>query len=138
MKHVARFMATVTALVLLTAGIAYSGPDQDYKDGIEAASKGDMDKAITAFSRIVESKDQVEPQNLSSAYNLRGMCYDVKNDSDRAMADFDKAVELNPKSAEALGNRALLWAKIGNVEKAKVDAAAARRIDRKVRVPHLD
>lgn len=127
-------------LAVFVAGAALAGPSEDFRDGLAAAKAGDMDKAMAAFTRIIDaaaSGAAMDAQNLASAYNLRGMCHDVKNESEQALADYTKAIETDAKMAEAYGNRALLYAKLGDEEKAKADATAAKRIDRKVKVPEF-
>lgn len=125
------------ALILALPGAAVASSTDDYRQGIMAANKGDMDTAIAAFTRIIDSGAGGEVKNLASAYNLRGMCQEAKNDLQKALADYSKAIELDAKMAEALGNRALLYVKLGNEAKAKEDAVAAKRIDRKVKVPEF-
>ena len=123
------------ALILALPGAAVAGPTDDYRQGITAANKGDMDTAIAAFTRIVDSGAGGDVKNLASAYNLRGMCHEAKNDLQKALADYSKAIELDVKLAEAYGNRAMLYMKLGDEAKAREDATAAKRIDRKVKVP---
>ncbi len=125
-------------LAVFAAGAALAGPSDDFREGMTAAKAGDMDKAMAAFSRIIDAAGSgaaMDAQNLASAYNLRGMCHDVKNEAELALADYTKAIETDAKMAEAYGNRALLYAKLGDMDKAKADATAAKRIDRKVKVP---
>ena len=126
------------ALILALPGAAAAGSTDDYRQGITAANKGDMDTAIAAFTRIIDSGAGGEVKNLASAYNLRGMCQEAKNDLQKALADYSKAIELDAKMAEAYGNRAMLYMKLGDVDKAKADATAAKRIDRKVKVPNFE
>ena len=121
-------------LVLAFPAMAQAGPNQDYGEGMAAATKGDMNTAIAAFSRII-ANPAVDAKNLASAYNLRGMCHEAKEDLQLALADYTKAVETDAKLAEAYGNRALLYVKLGDEAKAREDATAAKRIDRKVKVP---
>ena len=125
------------ALILVLPGAAVAGSTDDYRQGITAANKGDMDTAIAAFSRIIDSGAGGDMKNLASAFNLRGMCQEAKNDLQKALADYSKAIELDAKMAEALGNRAMLYVKLGDEAKAKEDAVAAKRIDRKVKVPEF-
>jgi len=133
-----RFAPLALALTLVLPGLALADPVLDYRDGVAAATKGDMDTAIAAFTRIIDTGATIDPKNLASAYNLRGMCHDAKNDMQEALADYSKALEIDPKLAEAYGNRAMVYMKLGEVDKAKEDATAAKRIDRKVRVPKFD
>ena len=132
-----RFAPVALALSLALPGIALAEPAQDYREGMEAANKGDMDKAMAAFTRIIEASPAVEAKNLASAYNLRGMCHEAKNELELAVADYTKAIETDAKMAEAMGNRAMVYMKLGQTDKAREDATAARRIDRRVKVPEF-
>ena len=125
------------ALILALPGAAVASSTDDYRQGVTAANKGDMDTAIAAFTRIVDSGAGGDVKNLASAFNLRGMCQEAKNNLQKALADYSKAIELDAKMAEALGNRAMLYMKLGDEAKAKEDATAAKRIDRKVKVPEF-
>jgi len=125
-------------MLLGLAASALATPETDVREAMTAARAGDMDKAIAAFTRVIEAGTSVEASNLASAYNLRGVCYEAKNDPQQALADYTKAIEIDPKSAEALGNRAMLYVKLGDKDKAKADAVAARRIDHRVKVPTID
>ncbi|KHK00938.1 tetratricopeptide repeat protein [Desulfovibrio sp. TomC] len=131
-----RIRTTLLLLILLLAfpAMAQANPTDDYVQGMAAASKGDMNTAIAAFGRII-ANPAVDAKNLASAYNLRGMCHEAKEDLQLALADYTKAIETDAKLAEALGNRAMLYMKLGDEAKAREDATAARRIDRKVKVP---
>ncbi len=53
-------------------------------------------------------------KNHAAFYNNRGVAYKEKGELDRAIKDFDKAIELNPEFAEAFNN-------LGNVYDAKGD-----------------
>lgn len=138
MGTLSRFAPLALALTLALPALALADPTLDYRDGVAAATKGDMDTAIAAFTRIIDAGPAIEPKNLASAYNLRGMCHDAKNETEAAIADYTKAVETDPKLAEAFGNRSMAYMKLGQVDKAKADATAAKRIDRKVKVPTFD
>lgn len=131
--------ASLCAVFLASAALA--GAAEDFREGIAAARAGDMDKAMAIFTRVIEdgAKDAgTDVKNMASAYNLRGMCHDAKNEAELALADYSKAIELDAKMAEAYGNRAMLYMKLGDVDKAKADATAAKRIDRKVKVPNFE
>jgi len=135
MRNVVRLALAALLLTFVFTVPALADPDQDYREGMAAASKGQMDTAIASFTRIIEAGSAVEAKNLASAYNLRGMCHDIKEELQLALADYTKAIEIDAKLAEAYGNRAMIYMKLGDVDKAKEDATAARRIDRKVKVP---
>ncbi len=136
-KHL-RFAFLALLAVLVVSGTAMADPGDDYREGMNAASHGDMTKAIAAFTRIIEANPPIDARNLAVTYNLRGMCREAVNELQPALADYTKAIEIDPKLAEALGNRSLLHQKLGDEAKAREDAVAARRIDRKVKVAEFD
>jgi tetratricopeptide (TPR) repeat protein len=133
-----RCASLVLALSLLVPGHALADATQDFREGMTAASKGDLDTAMAAFNRIISSNADGDVKNLASAYNWRGLCYEAKNELQLAMADYTKAIEIDVKMAEAYANRSLLYMKLGDESKAREDATAAKRIDRKVKVPNFD
>ena len=60
------------------------------------------------------------PQDHVS-YNNRGISYKEKGELDRALKDFDKAIELNPDFAEAYNNRGVAYGIKGQVDEAIED-----------------
>jgi tetratricopeptide (TPR) repeat protein len=65
---------------------------------------------IVGCTEIILS-DKETPQNLAVAYSNRAAGYDALGRHDRAVADADKAVALNPDYADAYNERA--WARHG-------------------------
>jgi Flp pilus assembly protein TadD len=53
---------------------------------------------------------QVDP-NYANAYNDRGVTYEVKRDYDLAIADYTKAIELDPNRALFVNNRGRAYCK---------------------------
>lgn len=137
MRLFARCVPLMVCFMMALSGVALASPEQDYQQGMGALRQGDMGTAIAAFTRIIEANPPIASKNLAITYNLRGMCFEAKNDLQAALGDYSKAIEIDPKLADALGNRAMLYAKMGDTAKAREDAKAARRIDRKVKVPEL-
>jgi tetratricopeptide (TPR) repeat protein len=138
MGNSARLLVLTMCLVLPCAALALADPAQDFHAAIADVKAGDVDKALVDITRVIEAGASMEPRNLSNAYNFRGMCLEEKKQFQEALADYTKAIEVFDKAAEAYGNRALLYAKLGDTDKAKADAVAAKRIDRKVKVPTFD
>lgn len=129
------------AVSLVAATGCLAGPTEDFHEAQSDIRSGQLDKAMAAYTRIIEAGvagGVADVKDLASAYNMRGMCHDAKNEAEQALADYTKAIETDAKMAEAYGNRAILYMKLGDVDKAKADATAAKRIDRKVKVPHFD
>jgi tetratricopeptide (TPR) repeat protein len=51
------------------------------------------------------------PRQASAAYNNRGLHYQNKRDYDQAIADFNRAIALDPKDANAYSNRGNIYDK---------------------------
>lgn len=61
------------------------------------------------------------PQNLAIALNSRGNVYLNLKDYDRAIADYDQAIELNAKYAVAFSNRGAAYRSKGRYDRAIQD-----------------
>ena len=46
----------------------------------------------------------------AAAYYGRAIAYEAKKDTDRAIEDYDSAIELDPRNVKALSNRAAIYA----------------------------
>ena len=57
----------------------------------------------------------------AAAYNNRGLARKERGDLDGALADFEKAVALNPNDAATYANRGLAHHALGNMEAAIAD-----------------
>jgi uncharacterized caspase-like protein len=69
--------------------------------------------------------------DLALLYSDRGFAYGRKGNFERAMADLDKAVALNPRNARGFGDRAAIRALRGQADAAIADADEAIRLDPK-------
>ena len=104
-------LALVLALPLLCAcqsGIANIPVSVDPATGSEAN--------IASLSDVI----QREPTN-PEAYNVRGSAFGRAGQYDQAMADFNKAIELNPNFARAYYNRALIHRRNNDSQHALAD-----------------
>ena len=61
----------------------------------------------------------------AEAYYNRGIAYARKGDLDRAIQDYDKALELKPDLAVAYYNRGVAWLRLKSWEKARADLTSA-------------
>ena len=61
---------------------------------------------LTSLSEVIE-KHPDDPQ----AYNMRGTVYGQAGRNEQALADFNKAIGLDPNYAQAYANRALIYRK---------------------------
>jgi len=64
-----------------------------------------------------------------TAYNNRGHYYLNQGEYDKALADFNKAIELDAKNAGAYDNRGVLYLRQGDYEKALSDVNKAIELD---------
>ena len=75
------------------------------------------------------------PANLSAEdatdYFSRGNAWFNKGENDKAIADFDEAIRLNPKLAEAYNNRGNAWEGKGEHDRAIADFGEAIRLNPK-------
>src|SRR5712692_2691261 len=68
-------------------------------------------------------------QDLYTAFYNRGIAYFKLNQYDRAIADFDQAIELDPNSFHALSNRGTAYARTREYDRAIEDFNQAIRLN---------
>ena len=78
------------------------------------------DASIVACTNIIDAGIDTS-NNLALAYYKRGEAYGGKGDFGRALADFNKAIELNPDYAEAYGERGAAYGAKGDYGQAIAD-----------------
>jgi hypothetical protein len=90
--------------LVLPVGVAaffvIAGPVLVAAGDADVCAKGTGDEKIAACTRSINSGTWKGP-NLAWAYTNRGIAYRAKDEPDRAIADYDKAIWLNPKFADA-------------------------------------
>src|ERR1700693_5975196 len=80
----------------------------------------DYDTRIKSCSEIIRGN----PSD-AIAYHNRGTAHQLKGTLDRAIADFDKAIELQPNYASAYNSRGLVYATKGDYTHALADVTRA-------------
>jgi lipoprotein NlpI len=113
------------SLLLLSASSAFAqtAPKEPQCGGVS----GDPALAIKVCTRAIEF-GSLERPDLAKAYFARGTEYANQDNHDRAIADYDLAIELDPKLALAYYNRALSWSSKGESERAIADYNAALKL----------
>ena len=109
-------LACAVALVL-AAPFAHAEESETWKRCRNDNHAFAFDLQITACTTIIKSGRE-STNNLSNAYLDRGNGYYNKNDNDRAMADYNEAIRLNPKSAIAYDMRANAYSDMGDHDRA--------------------
>ena len=82
------------------------------------------DVAIEACTRRIFS-GELKGQPLAAAYRMRGTAVARKNEYDRAIADFDEAIRLDPKDGAAFSARGAMYSIKGEYDRAIADSNAA-------------
>jgi tetratricopeptide (TPR) repeat protein len=125
--------ATILSLSLMVCLIplVWAGGLDDAQAGVAAFQERNYDKAIQLFTKAIAS-GELSQEQLSAAYSLRGFALEMKGAYDKAIADWTKVIELNPKNAEAYYHRGLAWHGKGDYDKAIVDYTKAIELDPKL------
>ena len=85
--------------------------------GIAHWYHGENDKAIADFTAAIQLK-----AGRTLVYVHRGFAYAYKNQWDKSIADYNEAIRLNPDCGVAYYNRALANQRLGNQDKAQIEA----------------
>ena len=92
------------------------------------SSQAAPDPQITYCTQAIEDR-VYSGKELAFAYNNRGVAYYMKQAFDRAIADFDKAIQLDPPNVQSLKNRALSYAAKNDHARAIADYTQALVLD---------
>jgi tetratricopeptide (TPR) repeat protein len=111
--------AAAVLLVVCAAG----GPAA--ADDIATCRNAGGDDAIAACTRLLKRRDL----NRDVIYRLRGDEYLEKGDYDRAIADYNEALKLNPNFQAVIANRGVAFRKKGDYDRAIADYDAALKLD---------
>jgi Flp pilus assembly protein TadD len=113
--------------------------EHDKLDGVPVANESavpDIAKKMAAPVATTTANDQGAVASTSDIvvkdagyYRDRGDLAYRSGDLPLALIDFDLAISLDPNSAEAYINRAIVFRRIGDIKRAFADVAEAKRID---------
>lgn len=84
--------------------------------------------AVAACTKVIESGDW-QGRDMAWAYNNRGLAHAALGDALRALADYDKAIGLDPTYAPAFSNRGNIHAILGDLLPALADHERAIALD---------
>jgi tetratricopeptide (TPR) repeat protein len=119
--------AFASALFVLVATLAAPARADDAGTCKKVAG----DDSLAACTRLISSQ-ALRGGDLAQAYASRGAIYiRFKGDWDRAIADYDEALRLDPKNAGAHAGRAAAYLRKGNVDRALPDLNEGLRLDPK-------
>lgn len=101
-----------------------------------AASEGDRSdcqgddpaRMIRGCTRVIEDATE-SPSDRALALHMRGLAFVAKGDIDRAIADYNEAIRLNPNNGLAFNERALAYEAKGDFDRALADLNEAVKLD---------
>ncbi|MCC7485970.1 MAG: tetratricopeptide repeat protein [Burkholderiales bacterium] len=127
-------LRTLAAAALLAAAPAASGQGATDAERCSTTT-GNPDLSIQYCTRAIESK-QYSGAELARLHFSRGVDWMGKGERDRAIADYDAAVRLDPGYADAYYNRGIAWSGKGDSARAVADFDAAIKLDPKDAAPY--
>jgi tetratricopeptide (TPR) repeat protein len=95
---------------------------------LAAMAANDDDAIISRCDSLITNEKNTQPDRIK-ALLARAAAYDRKQQYDRAIADYDAALKLDPAQADAFNNRGEVWRKKGDRPHALADFGAAIRLD---------
>jgi tetratricopeptide (TPR) repeat protein len=123
-----RFARSISSFMLIAA--LGSAQAQAPPDDAALCRTESGDAAIAACTRAISS-GKLKDHNLAVAYDKRGVELDRKSESDKAIADYDEALRLDPGFAAVHLNRARVFRKKREFDRAIADYADAIRTNPK-------
>ncbi len=108
-----------------TAAIRIDPSQPEYFDnrGLDLADNGDHTSAIADFSEAIKLRP------TANFLTNQGDVYQAMKEYDRAIADYDAALKLDPRFERAYNNRGAAWRGKGDRARALQDYAEAVRLD---------
>jgi tetratricopeptide (TPR) repeat protein len=79
-----------------------------------------IDAVIDGCTAVIQS-GQEPPGKLATAFDNRGAAYRLKGEYDRALQDYEQAIQLNPSNANAYNNRGIIYRIKGEYGRAIAD-----------------
>ena len=116
----------VAVLSFAPAQFASAQPSEVWK--VCASPADNYDEIIAFCTHIIRAGNETSA-NLSIAYNNRGNALLNKKDHDGAIRDFDEAIRIDRRNAQAWTNRGETYQRKDNFEKAISDHTEAIRVD---------
>jgi tetratricopeptide (TPR) repeat protein len=105
----------------------------DLNEALELQTAGKLKEAIDLYTRVIGKFPKT-----AEAYNWRGMAYDDLGEDDKAMADFNQAIQLNAAYADAYNNRGELYRKKNQLQQALDDYKRAGEKESAFAEPHYN
>jgi tetratricopeptide (TPR) repeat protein len=95
---------------------------------LAAITANDDDTIISRCDSLIGNEKNAQPDRIRAVL-ARAAAYDRKQQYDRAIADYDTALQLDPAQADAFNHRGEVWRKKGDRPHALADFGAAIRLN---------
>jgi len=105
---------------------ALAGSADDIRRGIDWTTRGDLDRAITLYSQVIESP-RTSPLHRAWALYTRGIAWFKKGQYDQAIADCTESLEIIPRCSGPHLVRGNAWKAMFRLEQALKDYTLAIR-----------
>ncbi|HEX9200398.1 MAG TPA: tetratricopeptide repeat protein [Acidobacteriaceae bacterium] len=116
--------AVCTCLLVV---VALAAMGQSRQENLNKCRSADPDTKIAGCTVLIQG-GQETPENLSSAYEIRGVAYDDKGDYDHAIPDLSESIRLNPRMAASFYSRGIAYNRKGEFDRAIQDYNEAIRM----------
>src|SRR5258708_5506345 len=110
----------VVFIILLLSSLSLFSPARADDMGACNSQSWPPDEAVAACNRLIAS-GKFRGSDLANRYVDRGIHWRRKGDPDRALADYNQAIALDPKLAVAYLNRGNTWSAKGQSDSALAD-----------------
>jgi tetratricopeptide (TPR) repeat protein len=125
----ARILATLpVALAAFAPPALAQGLPLDWERCVNAQQVFSSDEQVAGCTAVIESHGE-PPENAAMAHYNRGNAYHRRGDLPRAMADYSRALDLDPAHASAWHNRGIGHAEQGDLSAALADFGRAVALD---------
>jgi len=134
-------MLIVLPVCLALTPVLLASPDllaaDDDRQAVCTSDATSDDQRLAACTAIIDSKN-VEPKELAAAYRERAYTLQSQQEFERALADANQAVQLDPSSAKAFFRRGDVYKNLGQDDPALQDLNTAIQLDPKTPVYFID
>lgn len=125
MRKIVTLTFAVLTFAATPASAVASGDDEQLARCANENHQYSPDQQIAGCTALI----QEDPKNEAAYFN-RGLVHgrDLQQ-YDRAVADFDQAIRLNPQDAAAYHSRAMSYERLGQKDRAEADFEQAAKLD---------
>src|SRR5215469_11962487 len=98
----------ITAWASLATAAAVAQQSQDWQWCTNQGAAGSLDQRVAGCTALIQSA-QTTQQDLAVVYRNRGKAWRDKGDPDRAIADYNEAIQRDPNDALPYDGRGNAW-----------------------------